>query len=74
MRFTSNEDALITELRIQGLSTPQIARFVRATIGTTRSAVTIGQRLKALAAAEEREADAGYSQSIYRGGSLSHDF
>lgn len=51
--FSPAEDALITELRIQGMGTTEIATFVRAAQGTKRSAATINMRLKTLAAHEE---------------------
>lgn len=52
-RFTLAEDALMTELRIAGMGTTEIAAHVSA-LGTLRSQGTISMRLKALAAAEDR--------------------
>ena len=51
--FSAEEDALITELRVIGMGTTEIARFVWAAQGSKRSPATINMRLKALAAREE---------------------
>lgn len=47
--FSAEEDAWITALRIQGYSTPEIARIGARRFGHPRSAATIGMRLKMLA-------------------------
>lgn len=51
--FSPDEDALITELRIAGMGTTEIAKFCDAALGSKRSPATINMRLKALAAKEE---------------------
>jgi hypothetical protein len=49
--FTEDEDGFIQSLRLDGLSTPKIAERVRERFGHTRTAPTIGIRLKMLAGA-----------------------
>jgi hypothetical protein len=51
--FSSEEDCCIEQLRMDGLSTPAIARLVTEHFGHPRSAHTIGMRLKMLANAPE---------------------
>lgn len=53
-RFAPDEDRLIEELRILGLGTTEIAKFVTAAHGVRRSSATINMRLKTLAAQQER--------------------
>jgi hypothetical protein len=55
--FTASEDALITELRLVGMGTTEIAKFVAAACGTKRSPATINMRLKTLAVKEEAALD-----------------
>lgn len=51
--FTEAEDALITELRIAGMGTTEIAKFSAAAGHPARTQATINMRLKSLAAIEE---------------------
>lgn len=51
--FSPDEDALITELRIAGMGTTEIAKFVAVALGSQRSPATINMRLKTLAEHEE---------------------
>jgi hypothetical protein len=51
--FGRDEDALITELRVLGMGTTEIAKFLGAALGSSRSPATINMRLKLLAAKEE---------------------
>jgi hypothetical protein len=51
--FTPAEDRLMTALRIEGLGTTAIAKFLLANFGHPRSAATVNMRLKRLAEIEE---------------------
>lgn len=51
--FSPTEDALITELRMAGMSTTEIAKFCAVAVGTARSPATINMRLKSLAEKDE---------------------
>ncbi len=53
-RFSLEEDALITELRINGFGTTAIANALLTSMGVVRSPATINMRLKTLAARDER--------------------
>jgi hypothetical protein len=53
--FRPEEDALITELRVLGMGTTEIAKFLFAAQGSRRSPATINMRLKSLAARDEDE-------------------
>lgn len=55
VKFSPDEDALITELRVQGMGTTEIAKFLLTAQGVTRSPATINMRLKSLAAIDEAE-------------------
>lgn len=51
--FSDAEDALITELRVLGMGTTEIASFASAAGHPPRSQATINMRLKALAVRDE---------------------
>lgn len=53
--FRPEEDALITELRLFGMRTTEIAKFLLAAQGSRRSPATINMRLKSLAAHDEAD-------------------
>jgi hypothetical protein len=51
--FSAAEDALITELRILGMGTTEIAKFAEAAGHPPRTQATINMRLKSLASRED---------------------
>ena len=54
--FTDSEDAIITELRVLGMGTTEIASFTHAAGHPKRSQATINMCLKSLAVREEADA------------------
>lgn len=55
--FNSAEDEFITEMRIKGAGTTEIARALFAAQGSLRTQATINMRLKSLAAQDEGQYD-----------------